>query len=59
MFWQKANYIHRNPVRAGIVENAEDYKWSSAGLYLGGAWDEVGGVTLAGWRSVHSGAVEA
>ena len=26
---QKLNYIHSNPVRAGIVENAENYKYSS------------------------------
>jgi putative transposase len=26
-------YIHRNPVRAHICENAEDYKWSSDNLY--------------------------
>jgi len=29
-FMQKVNYIHQNPVRAGLVERAEDYKWSSA-----------------------------
>ena len=27
---QKINYIHENPVRAGIVDNAEDYLYSSA-----------------------------
>jgi REP element-mobilizing transposase RayT len=27
---QKINYIHDNPVRAGIVENPEDYIYSSA-----------------------------
>ena len=27
---QKINYIHDNPVRAGIVENPEDYLYSSA-----------------------------
>jgi len=27
---EKVNYIHQNPVRAGLVERAEDYKWSSA-----------------------------
>jgi REP element-mobilizing transposase RayT len=32
---QKINYIHENPVRAGIVENAEDYVYSSAGIYAG------------------------
>ncbi len=26
---EKANYIHMNPVRAGLVERAEDYRWSS------------------------------
>jgi REP element-mobilizing transposase RayT len=29
----KLNYIHRNPVRAGIVANAEDYIYSSAANY--------------------------
>jgi len=28
--FQKINYIHDNPVRAGIVENPEDYLYSSA-----------------------------
>lgn len=27
-------YIHNNPVKAGIVEKAEDYKWSSYKYYL-------------------------
>lgn len=30
MFYQKLNYIHRNPVDAGFVENEEDYLYSSA-----------------------------
>ncbi len=25
-----ARYIERNPVRAGLAERAEDYRWSSA-----------------------------
>ena len=29
MIWQKINYIHANPVRAGIVNSAKDYPWSS------------------------------
>jgi putative transposase len=29
------SYIHLNPVRAGLVENPEDYPWSSAS----GDWD--------------------
>jgi putative transposase len=29
MIWQKINYIHANPVKAGIVKSAKDYPWSS------------------------------
>ena len=32
---QKTNYIHDNPVRAGIVEKPEDYLYSSARNYAG------------------------
>jgi putative transposase len=32
-FMQKINYIHLNPVRAGLVERATDYRWSSARLW--------------------------
>lgn len=28
-------YIHRNPVKAGIVTNAEEYTWSSCRVYYG------------------------
>jgi putative transposase len=31
----KLNYIHENPVRAGIVEEAVQYLYSSAGMYAG------------------------
>ena len=30
MIWQKINYIHANPVKAGIVKSAKDYRWSSS-----------------------------
>lgn len=33
MIEQRINYIHENPVRAGIVVNAEDYLYSSARNY--------------------------
>lgn len=33
VFEQKVNYIHYNPVRRGLVENPEDWKYSSAGCY--------------------------
>ena len=29
MIWQKINYIHANPVKAGLVNAAKDYPWSS------------------------------
>lgn len=32
--FQKMNYIHNNPVEAGIVERAEDYLYSSAKDYV-------------------------
>ncbi len=31
--FEKLNYIHKNPVRAGIVENPEEYIYSSARNY--------------------------
>ena len=31
---EKINYIHQNPVRAGFVEKAEDWIYSSAGDYI-------------------------
>ena len=34
-FDQKLNYIHNNPVKAGIVNNAEDFIYSSARDYAG------------------------
>jgi len=34
-FDEKLNYIHNNPVRAEIVENPEDYLYSSAKNYAG------------------------
>ena len=30
MFFQKLNYIHKNPVEAGFVDREEDYIYSSA-----------------------------
>ena len=35
MFMEKVNYIHQNPVRAGLVEKATDYRWSSARIWQG------------------------
>jgi putative transposase len=33
MFMEKVNYIHQNPLRAGLVERAEDYHWSSVRIW--------------------------
>jgi putative transposase len=35
VFMQRVNYIHQNPVRAGLVERAEDYRWSSIRCWRG------------------------
>jgi REP-associated tyrosine transposase len=35
-FLEKLGYIHRNPVKRGLVEKAEDWKWSSFRHYARG-----------------------
>ncbi len=35
MFLEKVNYIHKNPVRAGLVKDATDFHWSSARIWQG------------------------
>ena len=35
LFMEKLNYIHLNPVRAGLCERATDYRWSSARIWQG------------------------
>ena len=37
--WAVACYNENNPVKAGLVESAEDYPWSSAKAHLAGAAD--------------------
>ena len=34
-YYEKVEYIHLNPVRAGLVERAEDWPWSSVRDYSG------------------------
>jgi putative transposase len=41
MLEQKLNYMHQNPVRAGLVEQAVDWRWSSARYYSRGASAEI------------------
>jgi putative transposase len=33
--WAAVRYVERNPVRAGIVQRAEEYEWSSAAVHCG------------------------
>ena len=35
IFMEKLNYIHQNPVRAGLAERAIDWRWSSARIWQG------------------------
>lgn len=39
-FMQRVNYIHQNPARAGLVERAENYRWSSARCWNRRPWEE-------------------
>jgi putative transposase len=34
-YWAAMRYVERNPVRAGMVKRAENYKWSSARAHCG------------------------
>ena len=35
MLMERVHYTHQNPVRAGLVERAEDYHWSSVRCWNG------------------------
>jgi putative transposase len=39
--WAAVRYVERNPVRAGLVERAEEYQWSSAAAHCGLRHDGV------------------
>ena len=54
MMMQKVNYVHQNPVRAGLVEKAEDYRFSSTRLWRGNPSEDEPFVTDNGkidWRA--------
>ena len=40
MFIERVNYTHQNPVRAGLVQNAEEYRYSSARIWNGKALED-------------------
>ena len=39
--WRAVRYVERNPVRAGMVDRAEDYRWSSARAHVDGRRDDL------------------
>ena len=39
--WSVARYIELNPLRAGVVQRAETYRWSSASSHLYGTEDPI------------------
>ena len=43
---EKVRYIHRNPVRRGLVETPEQWRWSSFRAY---AYGEIGLVRVNDW----------
>jgi putative transposase len=40
-FWMAVRYVEQNPLRAGLVQRAEDYAWSSAGAHCGRRQDAL------------------
>ena len=46
--WRALVYVERNPVRAGMVERAEEYRWSSAAAHVSGE-DGTGILDMEGW----------
>ena len=53
--WTALAYVERNPLRAGIVRGASDYRWSSAAAHLSGM-DEAGILDMEWWRREGRGA---
>lgn len=48
--WAAIRYVERNPVRAAMVERAEDYRWSSAAAHCRLRPDEVLTSSPSWWR---------
>lgn len=39
--WRVARYIERNPLKAGMTNRAENYRWSSAKAHIKGSDDDL------------------
>lgn len=47
---EKLRYMHRNPVKRGLVSSPEEWRWSSYRFYF---WDEAGRVRInEGWEKI-------
>jgi putative transposase len=49
-FWEKLGYIHRNPVKRGLVKEPRDWAWSSARWYGGEREGTLVEVHVPGWN---------
>ena len=47
--WRALAYVERKPVRAGMVREAAEYRWSSAAAHVGGD-DQDGVLDMEWWR---------
>ena len=47
--WQAMAYVERNPVRAGLVTEASDYRWSSVAAHTGLATEAM--LDLSHWQA--------
>jgi len=44
---EKLRYMHRNPVKRGLVEKPAQWRWTSFRFY---AYGEIGAVRVNDWR---------
>jgi len=51
--WNAVAYVERNPVRAGMVEDAADYPWSSAAAHAAG-FDPRGILAMDPWEAEYT-----
>jgi hypothetical protein len=50
------NYMHENPVKAGYVEKAEDYRRTIARLIIAGNWSgQTASFIVMWWRVLDPG----